>query len=42
MNLKYSSIDTIFIPTDKKELRSRFLRKLEDDDVNLKYGTDLD
>ena len=25
LHLKYSSLDTIFIPTDKKELRSRFL-----------------
>ena len=41
MNLKYSSIDTIFIPSDKKELRSRFLRKLDEDDINLKYGTEV-
>ena len=36
--MKYSSLDAIFIPTDKKELRSRFLRKLADDDEHLKYG----
>ena len=28
LHLKYSCIDTIFIPSDKKELRSRFLTKL--------------
>ena len=38
LHLKYSSIDTVFIPSDKKELRSRFLKKLEDDDENSKYG----
>ena len=41
MNLKYSSIDTIFIPSDKKELRSIFLRKLDDDDIDFKYGTEV-
>ena len=41
LNLKYSSIDTIFIPSDKKELRSRFLRKLEEDDVNWKHGSEV-
>ena len=38
LHLKYSSLDSIFIPTDKKELRSRFLRKLAEDDEHLKYG----
>ena len=41
LHLKYSSIDTVFIPSDKKELRSRFLKKLEDDDENSKYGGKL-
>merc|ERR1711940_466531 len=27
LTLKYSSVSTIFIPTDKKELRSKFLKK---------------
>jgi len=38
LHLKYSSIDTIFIPSDKKELRSRFLTKLAEDDQNRKHG----
>ena len=28
LTLKYSSMDTVFIPADKKELRSKFLMKL--------------
>ena len=36
LHLKYSSLDTVFIPTDKKELRSRFLKKIDDEDDNLK------
>ena len=27
--MKYSTVKTVFIPTDKKELRSRFLQKVE-------------
>ena len=34
LNMKYSSIDTIFIPSDKKELRSKFLVKLDEGDIN--------
>ena len=39
LHLKFSSLDTVFIPTDKKELRSRFLKKLDNDDGDLKHGT---
>ena len=38
LTLKYSSLDTIFIPTDKKSLRSKFLMKLTDTDENLPKG----
>ena len=38
LTLKYSSLDTIFIPSDKKELRSRFLTKLDSSDKNLAVG----
>ena len=38
LNLKYSTIDAIFIPSDRKEMRSKFLRKLTEDDENSKYG----
>ena len=41
LTLKYSSVDTIFIPTDKKELRSKFLRKLDEDDENFAKGTEV-
>ena len=41
LNLKYSSVDTIFIPSDKKELRSKFLRKLNEDDQNYDKGTEV-
>ena len=41
MTLKYSSMDTIFIPSDKKELRSKFLQKLDEDDENFKKGTEV-
>ena len=41
LTLKYSSIDTIFIPTDKKELRSKFLTKLNEGDANYKLGTEV-
>ena len=36
LKLKYSNVATIFIPTDKKELRSKFLMKL--DETNTNYG----
>ena len=38
LTLKYSDTGTIFIPTDKKELRSKFLQKLDEDDANFKIG----
>jgi hypothetical protein len=41
LNLKYSSVDTIFIPTDKKELRSKFLMKINEDDINFAEGSEI-
>ena len=41
LSLKWSSIDTIFIPTDKKELRSKFLMKLDKDDKNYAKGSEV-
>ena len=41
LNLKYSSIDTIFIPTDKKELRSKFLVKLDEGDAHFDKGAEV-
>ena len=41
MNLKYSSVDTIFIPADKKELRSKFLQKLVKGDANYAKGAEV-
>ena len=41
LTLKYSSVDTIFIPSDKKELRSKFLRKLDEEDTNFAQGTEV-
>ena len=41
LTLKYSSVDTIFVPSDKKELRSKFLRKLDKDDANFDKGTEV-
>ena len=32
LHMKYSSVKTVFIPTDKKELRSRFLQKVEENE----------
>ena len=32
LTLKYSSLDTIFVPSEKSELRSRFLQKLNEND----------
>ena len=41
LTLRYSNIDTIFIPSDKKDLRSKFLLKLDDSDVNLSKGSQV-
>ena len=41
LTLKYSSVSTIFIPTDKKELRSKFLKKLDEDDKNFTKGSEV-
>jgi hypothetical protein len=41
LNLKYSSVDTIFIPADTKELRSKFLRKLNEGDANYAKGSEV-
>ena len=41
LTLKYSDVSTIFIPTDKKELRSKFLQKIEEDDVNFTKGVEV-
>ena len=32
LHMKYSTIKTVFVPTDKKELRSRFLQKIEENE----------
>ena len=39
LKLKYSNVATIFIPTDKKELRSKFLMKLDEDDASYTKGS---
>ena len=41
LTLKYSSVDTIFVPSDKKALRSKFLMKLHENDVNFKKGVQV-
>ena len=41
LTLKYSSVDTIFVPSDKKALRSKFLIKLDEDDVNFNKGVQV-
>ena len=28
--MKYSTVKAVFVPTDKKELRSKFLKKIDD------------
>ena len=38
MTLKYSSMDTIFVLSDKKDLRSKFLMKLDETDANFSKG----
>ena len=41
LTLKYSSVDTIFVPSDKKALRSKFLMKLDENDVNFNKGSQI-
>ena len=41
LTLKYSSVDTIFVPSDKKALRSKFLMKLDETDANFSKGTQV-
>ena len=41
LTLKYSNIDTIFMPSDKKDLRSKFLMKLEESDDNYAKGAEV-
>ena len=30
MNMKYSTVKTVFVPTDKKDIRSKFLKKIDE------------
>ena len=39
LTLKYSNIDTVFVPSSKKELRSKFLMKLDDTEQNILIGS---
>ena len=41
LTLKYSNVDTIFIPSDKKELRSKFLMKLAESGANFSKGVEV-
>ena len=41
LTLKYSSIDKIFIPSDKKELRCKFLLKLDQTDDKFSKGIEV-
>ena len=41
LNLKYSNVDTIFIPSDKKEHRSKFLLKLPEEENNSAKGLEV-
>ena len=41
LTLKYSSIDTIFVPSDKKELRSTFLMKIDENDPSYSKGAQV-
>ena len=41
LNLKYSDVSTIFIPSDKKELRSKFLQKIDEDNISFKRGVEI-
>ena len=33
--MKYSTVKSVFVPTDKKELRSKFLKKIDDKEEEL-------
>ena len=41
LTLKYSNVDTIFIPSDKRELRSKFLMKIPEEDGNTSKGHEV-
>ena len=41
LTLKYSNMDTVFIPSDKKEMRSKFLMKVSDEDKNKIAGIEV-
>ena len=41
LTLKYSNIDTVFIPSDRKELRSKFLQKINEDDQLIPKGAEV-
>ena len=41
LTLKYSSIDTVFVPSDKKSERSKFLMKLDESDANFTKGVEV-
>ena len=41
LTLKYSSLDTIFVPSEKKELRSKFLQKIDENDNNYTKGVEV-
>ena len=38
LTLKYSNIETTFVPSDKKSMRSKFLMKLDENDINFTKG----
>jgi hypothetical protein len=42
LNLKYSSVDMICIPADKKELRNKFLKKLNKGDEHYAKGSEVE
>ena len=41
LTLKYSNMDTIFIPSDKKQLRSKFLQKVDKLDNQASKGIEV-
>ena len=41
LTLKYSNVDTIFVPSDKKSMRSKFLMKLDEADINFSKGAQV-
>ena len=41
LTLKYSNMDTVFIPYDKKEIRSKFLMKVDDEDKYKHMGIEV-